>query len=362
MIASRLLLWGQLVTLGGCVVTGEIGYDCDPSIYEEGHLDADGESDFCHRREPPDAGSECAVGACTKVPLFWAGPRLLWTGPAGQAPECPTGPTGISWEGHADLVAPNECEACTCEPPTGSCALPEALTASTTACNIPGGSSASFNAPIPWDGSCDGAVQIPAGAARSLTIGALTVMENGCMPGPPVAAKVMSWYWATDARACDGPGFSTCQESNWTCTPTEDPLDFRVCVSHEGKLDCPILPDGVFREQYVFYKEVSDDRQCSACTCGPPTGSVCTAMLELYKGADLTCSGPVLENKLASSEWPVCLDFALPEQALGSKSAGPTTYAPGTCQPMGGDPNGGATEREAYTFCCRPIHHSQPAP
>jgi hypothetical protein len=40
----------------------------------------------------------------------------------------------------------------------------------------------------------------------------------------------------------------------------------------------------------------------------------------------------------------VCTDIALPGQSLGSKLAGPTTYLPGTCQPLGGDASGGVTK------------------
>lgn len=347
--------------VGGCVVTGQIGYNCDPSIYEEGHLGPDGKADFCHRRDLADAGGGCAVGACTETPLHWDGPTLLWSGPAGQAPECPTGPTGIAWEGHADLVAPNECEACTCEPPTGSCTLPSTLMASTTDCgNFLGGVHKSFDAPAPWDGHCDTAAQVPAGVATSLKIEPLTLVENGCMPGPPVAAKVVSSYWATDARACHGPGFLPCLDTQSACTPIEDPPKFRVCVTHEGEHDCPSYPGAVFTEQHIFYEGAKDDRQCSACTCGPPMGSLCTAMVSVYAGG--MCGGLIVDQGTVSSVSSRCVDIQPPGQALGSKSAGPMTYFPGACQPTGGDPSGVATGNDASTFCCRPGAASHPVP
>ncbi len=355
-------LLASIGTVGGCMLYGEIGYNCDPSVYEEGHLGADGKPDFCHRRDLPDAGGGCGVGACTKVPLYWDGPTLLWAGPAGQALECPTGPNGIAWEGHDDLVAPNECEICTCAPPTGSCALPSTLTASTKACNIQGGGSASFDAPVPWDGQCDTAIQVPTGVATSLTIAPLTIAESGCMPGPPVAAKMVSAYWTTDARACHGPGFLPCLDSKSVCAPNEDPLDFRVCITHEGKHNCPTGPGDIFTEQHIFYDGIKDDRHCSACTCGPPTGSLCTTMISVYKDADGMCGGPIVDQGTVSSVSPRCIDIQPPGQPLGSKSAGPTTYIPGTCQPMGGKPSGVATESESFTFCCRPSSVSQPAP
>lgn len=350
-------------TVGGCMVTGEIGYNCDPSIYEEGHRGPDGKPDFCHRKDPPEAGGACAVGECVLVPGFWKGPVLLWAGQAGQAPECETGPTGVFWEGHADLVAPSECEACTCAPPTGSCELSSTLTASTKACNLPGGVTASFDAPVPWDGHCDTAAQVPAGVAASLTIAPLTMTENGCMPGPPVAAKVVSSpSWATDVRACHGAGFLPCLDTGSACISTEDPVEFRVCIAHEGNFDCPTIPGTLFTEQHIFYKGITDDRQCSACTCGPPMGSLCTAVVSVYQNAGGMCGGPIVDQGTVSSVSPRCVDIQPPGQALGSKSAGPTTYFPGACAPMGGDPSGLATESESFTFCCRPNNVSQPAP
>lgn len=200
-------LWcAALVALAGCVVNqGNVGYTCtDP---DRDYVDADGQPDPCHLREPADAGTdaECPGGEYVHLPFFWDGPTLLWFGKEEQAPECPHGPMTTDYEGHTDLVAPNECEACTCEPPSGSCALPSKLTASTTTCvDFKNGMPADYDAPTPWDGQCDDTHETPPGAAHSLTIGALAMTENGCVPGPPVAAKVVSSHWDTYARACAG--------------------------------------------------------------------------------------------------------------------------------------------------------------
>jgi hypothetical protein len=43
-----------------------------------------------------------------------------------------------------------------------------------------------------------------------------------------------------------------------------------------------------------------------------------------------------------------------PGTALGSKSAGPLTPTPGTCQASGGDVIGSVDPVEPSTFCCRP--------
>jgi hypothetical protein len=286
-------------------------------------------------------------------PIWWEDPTLLWFGPPDQVPECPRGPSTISYEGQTDLVALPVCEACTCEPPTGFCALPSTLTASTAVCGTPGATT-SFNAPTPWNGSCDSTTQTPSGAAHSLKIDPITMTENGCASGLPVAAKVVSLHWNTFARGCDidlpmGP------VKRSLCIPDDLlPPSFALCIFHEGEEDCPTDPENVFTERHVFYREVQDERQCSACSCGAPTGSACTATISIYKGNDLTCSGPALVPIPVSSQGATCLDIQLPGQALGSKSAGPTTYLPGTCPAMGGDASGSAIPTKPATLCCRP--------
>jgi hypothetical protein len=126
-----------------------------------------------------------------------------------------------------------------------------------------------------------------------------------------------------------------------------------LCIFHEGEKACPTEPDNIFTEQHVFYEGVQDDRQCSTCTCGAPTGSVCTATISIYKGAG--CGDPIFAQIPISSAASVCLDIALPGQALGSKkSPVSTTYLPGACPAMGGDGSGIATPIEPSTLCCRP--------
>jgi hypothetical protein len=140
-----------------------------------------------------------------------------------------------------------------------------------------------------------------------------------------------------------------------TCLPDSVPSDFRAwCILQKGENDCPTDPENVFTERHVVYNGVQDDRQCSACSCGAPMGSACTAVLSIYKGADLTCSGLALEQTTISSSSSKCIDIQLPGQALGSKSAGPTTYLPGTCPAMGGDASGSAVATNPVTLCCRP--------
>lgn len=280
---------------------------------------------------------------------------MLWFGPPDQVPECPLGPSTISYEGHGDLVAPEVCEVCTCAPPTGSCALPSKLTASTAACNIPGGSSTSFDAPAPWNGSCDSSTQVPSGAAHSLTIDPIKLTETGCASGPPIPAKIVPLHWATLARGCD-VGLPEGRTERSACLPP-DPIEpgFKACIYSEGENDCPYDdPSNVFTEQHIFYQGYDDARHCSDCSCGAPTGSACTAMFSAYNGNDVTCSTQAIGQNQISLVEPLCIDIALLGQGLGSKSAGPATYIPGTCPAMGGEESGSAVKLHPTTLCCRP--------
>lgn len=296
-----------------------------------------------------DAGADGGEGCeCVQVPGKWSGPTWLWYGSMEQAPTC----DGDSfYEGYADFVGGGACELCTCEPSTGSCALPSQLTVSTEACNLPGGSVSTFDAPAFWNGQCDGSTFVPAGAAHSLTIAPLVMKEDGCNPGPPVPAKVIPAQGTTFARACHGRGWSVCGDVLRSACVAHDDVPgpgVRLCIFNEGDRDCPI--DVSFTERHVFYDRAEE--ACEDCSCGPPTGSICKTMLSVYE--DGACSGSLVDQVSISSAAPVCVEVAPPGQALGSKSAAPTSYVPGTCQPQGGEANGLITGVNPSTFCCRP--------
>jgi hypothetical protein len=342
-----------LVALAGCeTYTIEGNYTCtDP---DKGHRGPDGMPDPCHYQDagaPVDAGASCAVGELEHYALHWASPTLLWFGPEGQAPECPQGPKTMSYEGHTDLVAPTACEACTCEPSTGSCALPSKLTASPSVCDPQVMPTIPWDAPTPWDGQCDSTNPVAAGLAHSLTIGPLTKTENGCAIGPSLPAKVIALHWDTYARTCD-IGLPDGPNDRSICLPADlVPPGFRLCVFHDGDLACPSKATNDFTEQHVFYGGVEDNRQCSACSCGAPAGSACTATISIYKNAN--CSAPLNQITVSSSS-ETCTDIQFPGQALGSKKAGPTTYLPGVCPAMGGDASGGVIKTDPITICCLP--------
>jgi hypothetical protein len=348
----RYLRVGLAVVLGslpGCEsVNTNAWFTClHPDL---GHIGPDGRLDPCPEQDAKDGGV-CPVGTCEPVPNNWKGPWEVWYGSDGTPTVCPHNAEPADWP-KADLIPPVGCPFCTCEPSDGSCELPTVLTASSTACNTPGGITTPFNAPSAWNGTCDGTAQVPAGAAMSVTIDPLTVKDGECYPGSLKPARTIDGGWKTHALVCHGIGWTLCDDGNSFCIPKEDHSipGFHLCISREGEWDC--TKSNRFTEQHVFYDNAEDTRDCM-CTCGPPMGSKCAAALTLHQ--DAACTGPVKQGIPIDSIGPTCVDLQAPVPALKGKSSTPWIYHPGACTPMeSSSPNGTVTPSGPTTYCCIP--------
>jgi hypothetical protein len=105
-----------------------------------------------------------------------------------------------------------------------------------------------------------------------------------------------------------------------------------------------------YPNKHVFFDGYDDTRTCSECTCAPPFGSMCSAMISVY--TDGACQEPQAQN-VVTSEPGFCVKIMPPDVALGSKSAGKATYTPGTCEASGGQASGDALAVGPSTFCCQ---------
>jgi hypothetical protein len=348
----------------GCGVTYLDSYLCVNS--DGAHLDENGDSDPCHVRDrdagtgDAGTGSTCTGNCVPRSPSGWSEPVLLWLGPeAAPPPECPSWSPQRYTAGHADLTTPPlTCSACGCDPPAGSCALPATLTASSSAVCNAGNTWTSFDPPDAWTGACTQANAIPAGklcggvpCTQSLSIAPLTLTESACTPmiTSPQAAPPGPPFWSTVAYTCEGEPSGKCSNPGETCAPVvpPPPPGFAVCIGITGDRTCP----DELSDKHVVYDHFDDGRTCSACTCSAPTGGQCTGMISYF--TDGTCSS-LLNTDTITSTAPSFCHAVPPATALGSKSAGPLTRTPGTCQPSGGDSLGSAEPLEATTFCCRP--------
>jgi hypothetical protein len=344
-VLAALLLGGVLAAMAGCdAITQEARFwVCDP-------YDPDPHpSNPCPF--PPDAGPVGCPGQCVPIgPLDWTrDPFLLWIGNEIEAPECPDRAPENGYEGHADLMAPDECGPCSCGAP--SCELPTALTASSETCpgNGPAATHTLFDAPPDWDGSCVAPSAVPANLLGSVTIAPLTV--NPCVPETgPIPAQGQA-YWKTFARACLGKAIGSCASAGEVCSPTAEPPPpgFSQCIQYvrEGDADCP----DKYPVKHVFYGGLNDTRDCTECTCNAPMGSACSATVSYYSDAICTMqpSVPVIPIGL---DVALCID-TMPGSQIQSMTATQFTNQPGYCQASGGVPYGEATPTAPATFCCQ---------
>jgi hypothetical protein len=333
---------------------------CDTRVMWFRYADAGADADV---DGGADAGQVCDIGECIKRPSGWDGPLWAWIGPnpaligSEEAPNCPLGDSDR--EGYTDLAAPEECAQCSCLPSTGSCELPSKLTASTDICGA-GTPTIPFDAPASWGGTCDATIQVPTGVAKSLTIAPLTVTQESCAVGlDPPAAGVVTPYWKTLARTCVGDDWDECGGPHWYCIDkSQAPFPgARLCVLQSGRSleDC----NADWPEKYVLHQQgIDDERKCTECTCAPPLGSMCTALLSVYENS-AACSGPAVFNQLpiSSTSPGPCFDLSPPGKPMGSKLATSPTYIPGTCEAVPGSfiPDGGTlTVTPSFTLCCKP--------
>jgi hypothetical protein len=120
---------------------------------------------------------------------------------------------------------------------------------------------------------------------------------------------------------------------------------FAMCVFLEKDVSCP----DNYPVKHLVYPDFDDQRSCSACECGAPVGSGCTASLNVFK--DGACSMPLLTEALSSSS-TTCVDLVPAGVPLGSKTLTALAYQPGSCAPSGGEPSGSVEPTGAATFCC----------
>ena len=343
-----------VAVLGSCAPNYTDLYAC--SNPDMKHRNADGDLDPCYETKPAAA----CHGKCVPVsPAGWSEPVLLWHGAQADEPECPSWAPTFSRQGKADLTwSPTTCLACACAPPTGTCAPPTTITASSMNCYATGATSTDFDPPSAWAGECTQANAIPAGAqcngapcVESVTMGPLVLTEGECAPSvatppAPPPGPAASPTWSTSVLECGTNHGGRCGSSGEICAPDlpSPPQGFQVCIAALGDHEC--------FDRFVAYTKFNDQRTCTPCTCDAPTGSVCTGSISIY--SDNACGAQL--PPLVLSVWSngeKCGDM-LPGTGLASKIASPLTYTAGMCQPSGGFPTGSPVPIDPKTYCCQP--------
>ena len=344
-----------------CGPAGE-KYACPPDAGDDADVDAgddvDASDDDGGPEAGPDASSLVCPGQC--VPSGGGGwgdtPSFVWMGKETDPPAPPL--PGMAWVTWVDVVfAEPVCPACSCAPPDVGCTMPSSWAANSTACqDLPSPYITPFDAPIGWDGSCTAANPIPGGAmceggpcVRSLSVEppvvAPCVAEPAIPPEgqplpPPVRTKVIE-YSPAQIGACEG-GIDRCV--------MKTPPGYRLCLVAYGPLAAQTCPEA-WPERHDGWKNVAEQRFCSACSCGPPEGGFCEVRVEAF--ADDACGNERGSLVLTSSEGGKCVDLTS-GTALAGKTAEVLSSGPGTCQPNGGEIIGEPLTEVPVTYCCVP--------
>lgn len=304
-----------------------------------------------------DGATGCAGDCLPTLPFGWFGPDLVWFGPGGMEPNCPSTAPAVAYQGHADLVAlpPATCTACGCSPMSGMCAPPAQITASTLSCAANGPPSQNFGPPPAWDGSCTVFDASPANwlcggvpCAASLTAQSLVLTESGCTPSTTMLADVEPPTFATAVLGCHGEyPASACADLTKTCGPSAaDASEFATCIFQKGDYDCP----STYPDKHLAYGGFDDQRSCAPCACSTPDSS-CKAVLSVFE--DGACAQkPALPPLDLTAAGPSCGDLPHAGAALGSKRLDALAYQPGVCAPSGGELLGTVEPAAASTFCC----------
>ena len=300
----------------------------------------------CH--EP---GGPCPDGDCVNLPpLGWSGPVLLWAGKPAELPECPDRAPNIVYEGHDYLMARARCPVCSCGP--SACQLPGVVADSAAACATD--MTTPYPAPEAWNGSCFSNGIVEGAALTSIYFPPLT--QAPCEPQEGVILEQAEYGWGIVARACQSIHEPLWCNRNQLCAPYSDTdySGFWQCIYAKGdESTCPLG----YPSRRVFFTEVDANAAgCSPCTCGPPEGGVCSAMVAVHEDpACLTQGG----SKYVTLQHDDCLDVQ-PGTLLRGMSATWIQNEAGTCTPAGGDPTGEIKPAKPSTFCCTREAHGTP--
>jgi hypothetical protein len=336
---------------------------------------------------PPNG---CNTGRCIPDPVgedgaLWATvPVSLWIGPLDQVLNKKCGDDETSgvpkevFRRYDQLVAPPAtCSSCSCTPSEGTCSgVPETLELRAGTCAQSGVVTIPFDAPANWDGSCTNADTIAAGAkcpAGSQTLCTQSVhssvlpspADDACKPSVSAPLSTLQTTWELGALACTANAEApTCGTDALKSHCVNDPgSPWLQCTYRTGVHEK--CPENYQSSRHVLYpKEPIDNRGCSACSCGAPMGSACKGALSL--STDDACGAELVKLQVGSIG-PMCYDFLLPGEAIGSKAIVNRTYLSGVCAVSGGDAIGAAMPNDnelggVVTFCCRAPEPPPPPP
>lgn len=144
-------------------------------------------------------------------------------------------------------------------------------------------------------------------------------------------------------RGCGGTFAQRDCASGELCVPSA-PVGFgaKLCVFAPGDVGCA----GPYTQKTLYDDAYSDNRGCSACTCGAPTALTCTSTFHIFD--DTTCTTQREAVTATSAGSSQCF-------AMFSRFRADPPVATGSCsQTGGGMPTGAVTPTSVTTVCCLP--------
>ncbi len=285
----------------------------------------------------PDAAIDDGCVCVPPVPIGWNGPYAILHVEAGASPSCPDPYPNVVYDAGAIADAAATTCHCSCAEATGMRCEPGPQSYySDSQCHT--SPCAKTNAA---PGDCFGTPGSACAKEVYFTVGTPVATGGLCAPIPTVNTAVLDW--TLEALLCGAsttPPTGLCGGTDSICLPhTRAPLDVDTfCISTSGSAHCPA--------KFVNLTAVYDDgtgtdtRDCTACTCGVPSGATCSGSITTY--ANTTCGGTGVTNALPLA----CTGL------MGSNiSFALTTPQGGSCAPEGGVPIGAFVPNQT-TVCC----------
>lgn len=268
------------------------------------------------------------------APRGWNGPVTWQATPADAEPA----PCGAAYPDHAtagfaSLVAPPAECTCSCEDPVGViCDSSMALRVfeGDPTCSGTGTTTQIFS------GICNNFGEIVA-ANRYWLTEPLEASGGSCEPSSSLQKSEP--YFETRVTVCSGaetfPGGCA---TNRVCAPRPEQADAPLCVWQAGEHECP----AAYPEQRVLYGDWEDQRDCEACTCGPPVGLCDAAVVNLLANP---CNPPVVAVLPADGQ---CRQVGSAVESTTLMLGQPNAF----CTPSPGQPTGEAIGIDPVTLCC----------
>ncbi len=277
-------------------------------------------------------GCDGGGGGCgAPAPVGWSGPfAVVTSSPANPDSTCPQG-----WSEHVyatrDLhVDPAVC-GCTCTPAGGSCSAGVSYYSDAACTQMTTGGQVSND-------DC-----LNLFSTDSHAYVRVTAISDGITCTPTPSKSLPPPTWSEGTLLCVPPVAPACDDGGVCLPATPDGLDARWCISANGEQACP---NELYPQPIMVHRSITDDRDCSPCTCelqGPPT---CSGSLDEFNdafclipgdGVSLDGSCRATTVPAAGDNWSISYEGAVPTYACGGS---PSTAT------------GGATAAEPMTLCC----------